>query len=242
MLEIQNVKATAPAGIIALALLLGVAAVPAPTGAQVIAGPATAVDGDSLVVGGQKVRLFGIDAPEYTQTCRRDGEVWECGRGAKAQLSALVEGEPVQCRRVATDSYGRAVSTCTSGYGDLNRTMVEQGWAVAYLEFSTDYVGAEHHARSNGLGIWGGEFELPSDYRHSQQPERREATPATTRPRRAAPAAFSGCVIKGNRNRRGEWIYHLPSMPYYEATRPEEIFCTEADARAAGYRRAIVRP
>ena len=49
------------------------------------------------------------------------------------------------------------------------------------------------------------------------------------------------CAIKGNRSRRGDWIYHLPGMPYYEATRAEEIFCTEAQAQAAGYRRAIVR-
>jgi hypothetical protein len=48
-------------------------------------------------------------------------------------------------------------------------------------------------------------------------------------------------VIKGNRNRRGQWIYHLPGMPYYNVTRAEEMFCTEADAQAAGYRRAIVR-
>jgi hypothetical protein len=46
---------------------------------------------------------------------------------------------------------------------------------------------------------------------------------------------------KGNRNRKGQWIYHVPGMPYYDATRAEEVFCTEAEARAAGYRRAIVR-
>ena len=53
--------------------------------------------------------------------------------------------------------------------------------------------------------------------------------------------ASGNCNIKGNRNRKGQWIYHLPGMPYYDRTRPEEIFCTEAEARAAGYRRAIVR-
>lgn len=47
--------------------------------------------------------------------------------------------------------------------------------------------------------------------------------------------------IKGNRNRRGEWIYHVPGMPYYDQTQPEEIFCSERQAQAAGYRRAIVR-
>ena len=51
----------------------------------------------------------------------------------------------------------------------------------------------------------------------------------------------SSCNIKGNRNRKGQWIYHLPGMPYYDQTRAEEMFCTEAQAQAAGYRRAIVR-
>ena len=50
-----------------------------------------------------------------------------------------------------------------------------------------------------------------------------------------------GCRIKGNRNGEGQRIYHVPGMPYYDATRAEEVFCTEDEARAAGYRRAIVR-
>lgn len=229
------------AGPVAL-LLVAAVSHPVAAGAQVISGTASAVDGDSLVVDGQKVRLFGIDAPEYTQTCKRAGEPWDCGRAAKEQLSALVTGVIVECRRVSVDSYGRAVSTCSAGHEDLNRTMVEQGWALAYREFSTDYVGAEQLARRNGLGIWTGEFEAPADYRASQLPRNAEPRGQFVRPRRAAPARLSGCVIKGNRNRRGQWIYHLPGMPYYEATRPEDIFCTEAEAQAAGYRRAIVRP
>lgn len=61
------------------------------------------------------------------------------------------------------------------------------------------------------------------------------------RVRQATAARSSACNIKGNHSRRGEWIYHLPGMPYYEQTRPEAMFCTEAEAQAAGYRRAIVR-
>jgi hypothetical protein len=47
-------------------------------------------------------------------------------------------------------------------------------------------------------------------------------------------------VIKGNRGQHG-WVYHLPGMPYYEQTHAEEMFCSEAQARAAGYRRARVQ-
>lgn len=226
----------------ALAILLLVSSPSVTATAQVIAGAAIAADGDLLVVAGQKVRLFGIDAPEYNQTCQRGSETWECGKTAKEQLAALVQGARVECRRVSTDEYGRAVSTCFAGSDELNRTMVEQGWAVAYREYSSAYEMEELQARRNGLGIWSGEFQRPSDYRHAQEPKPRSAAPRVERPRAASQPRFSGCVIKGNRNRHGEWIYHLPGMPYYEATRPEEIFCSEAEAQAAGYRRAIVRP
>jgi hypothetical protein len=60
-------------------------------------------------------------------------------------------------------------------------------------------------------------------------------------PRIANTRQDHGCAIKGDRNRCGEWIYHLPGMLYYDATRAKEMFCSEAQARTAGYRRAIVR-
>jgi hypothetical protein len=45
-------------------------------------------------------------------------------------------------------------------------------------------------------------------------------------------------VIKGNHSRRGEWIYHLPGKPYHNETRAEQMFCSEEEAMAAGYRRS----
>ncbi len=130
------------------------------------------------------------------------------------------------------------MSTCQAGSEDLNRVMVENGWATAYREYSLAYEWEEAQAKSKGLGIWSSEFQLPENFRHSTAPKE-VLTPMLRRSNRAS---FSRCVIKGNRNRRGQWIYHLPGMPYYDATRPEEIFCTEAEAQAAGYRRAMVRP
>jgi hypothetical protein len=47
-----------------------------------------------------------------------------------------------------------------------------------------------------------------------------------------------GCAIKGNQSRHGELIYHLPGQRYYNVTRPEALFCSEREARAAGFRRA----
>ena len=210
--------------------------------AQSIVGNARAVDGDTLEVSGKRVRLFGIDAPESDQTCEKDGASWACGQIATQQLSALIEGQLVECRGSGVDQYGRILAVCSAGPEELNEVMVEQGWAVAYRQYSDNYTAAEARAKANHLGLWSSTFMLPSDYRHSKLPP--VAAPAATRRQRinAQPPQWTGgCLIKGNRNRRGEWIYHLPGMPYYEQTRAEEMFCTEAEALAAGYRRAKVQ-
>jgi hypothetical protein len=57
----------------------------------------------------------------------------------------------------------------------------------------------------------------------------------------AAPlSASGGCTIKGNQGSNG-WIYHLPGMPFYDRTKAEQMFCSEAEAQEAGYRRAKER-
>jgi endonuclease YncB( thermonuclease family) len=211
-----------------------------------ISGVAKAKDGDSLMVGQTEVRLFGVDAPEFDQTCTRSGQAWACGAEAADRLSRLVTGKDVRCSPVSIDQYGRTLGRCTVGTTDVNRIVVATGYAVAYRRYSTDYVSAEETAKLNRRGIWAGTFEMPNAYRH----EAAAATPATSVPGRRArmpsvgrslPAApTGGCVIKGNQGRNG-WIYHVPGMPYYSKTRAEQMFCSEADARTAGYRRAKVQ-
>ena len=130
-------------------------------GAQfIVSGIAHAKDGDSLVVGEREIRLFGIDAPEFDQTCKRNGVSWGCGSQAANQLSALVTGRTVRCEQVGTDQYDRMLARCRVGGTDVNRTMVALGFAVAYRRYSSDYVSAELSAKGNRLGIWAGEFEI----------------------------------------------------------------------------------
>ena len=224
-------------------------ALPLPASAQSVSGPASVIDGDSLTVSGVEVRLYGVDAPEGKQTCERDGQAWPCGEAAAQQLRDLVAGKRVDCRGQGRDTFGRVLAVCSAGYGELNRTMVEQGWATAFRKYSDAYVASETRAKQAKLGIWTSTFVAPEDYRHAHQPPEpaeRTARQTFARPRSAARASQAqpysgGCAIKGNHSRRGEWIYHLPGMPYYAQTRPEAMFCTEAQAQAAGYRRAIVR-
>ena len=203
-------------------------------------GAARSIDGDSLYVGTKEVRLFGIDAPEFSQACKRNGQAWSCGAVAAGELAKLVYGKQLRCVSVDIDQHGRTVARCSVGGVDVNRTMVALGYAVAYRHYSSDYVSAEESAKANKRGLWAGTFEMPMDYRHEEAPrvERhvRELPIRSTGSRRSAQSS-SGCNIKGNRGAHG-WIYHVPGMPYYNQTHAEEMFCSEAAAQAAGYRRA----
>lgn len=224
-------------------LVLAAALLSTPVQAQTLSGPAEIIDGDSLTVSGISVRLFGIDAPEGKQTCSRSGTDWRCGEEAATQLGNLIGGNPIECRGRDIDTYGRTLAVCSVAGIEINRAMVEAGWATAFRKYSRDYVVDEIRARAAHRGIWTSEFQLPEDYRAAQSARQVNAPAALMRRQADRPAAqaTSGCAIKGNRNRKGQWIYHLPGMPYYAITRAEEMFCSEAQAQAAGYRRAIVR-
>ncbi len=226
---------------------LGMVLTAAPVLAQSITGLAQVSDGDSLMVAGHRIRLIGIDAPELSQTCSTQGTAWACGERARRVLEDLVKDQSVHCRTQGFDQYERSLAVCSTEFLSLNEAMVELGWALAYTQFSADYVEAQSRAKDRMAGIWASTFTPPWEYRTanaSQEQKNEQETPALRPARRSSSAEArhtGGCTIKGNRSRRGEWIYHLPGMPYYDVTRPEEIFCSEAEAQAAGYRRAIVR-
>ncbi len=212
--------------------------------AQIIEGPAEVIDGDSLKVAGSEIRLFGVDAPELTQSCYSNEVEIPCGAMAKDVLAGLIGGAVLTCQKRGTDPFGRIVATCQTSGLDVGDALVRSGWAFAFRRYGDDYVLAEMRARAAGAGVWQWDFRTPEDYRASRQaalqsPALEDTARSATR---TPPQRRDGqCLIKGNHSRRGDWIYHLPGMPYYEATRAEAYFCTEAEAQAAGYRRAIVR-
>jgi endonuclease YncB( thermonuclease family) len=138
-------------------------------------GRVTVNDGDSLTLGTERIRLRGIDAPEFDQTCRKGDADYPCGRRSRESLSALIGGRPVSCSGRERDKYDRLLATCTAGGKDLNRSQVEAGWAVAYGGYHTE----EDAARRKGTGLWAGSFERPRDWRemHGGLGEIEHATP-----------------------------------------------------------------
>ena len=213
----------------AAALLGGCAAAPAQSGAAAqVSGIAQVSDGDTLVVAGERVRLFGIDAPELAQRCGPAQA--PCGAHASDALRRLVAGRMVSCSWRERDSYNRALGTCHVGARDLGAAMVAQGWAIAYRRYSDAYVREEADARAAKRGLWHTGFEPPAAYRAS----RRQGLPPQAPPR-------AGCAIKGNIAASGARIYHLPGAQGYDAVRidvdgGERWFCSTGEAEAAGWR------
>jgi len=124
------------------------------------------VDGDSLRLDGRDIRLYGIDAPEYNQSCQlANGKSYRCGRDAKTFLRKLIARQTVKCRNIDIDRYDRDVAVCNTEKTELNLAMVQNGWAVAYLNHSFTYARAERQARKAQKGIWRGKFVEPEDWR-----------------------------------------------------------------------------
>ncbi|MEM8647268.1 MAG: thermonuclease family protein [Pseudomonadota bacterium] len=134
-----------------------------------LGGKANVTDGDSLMVAGTEVRLYGIDAPEGRQVCTdKNGSPYRCGREAARALRRLIGGREVTCQVEELDRYGRSVSVCEAGGVNLNREMVAMGWAVAYRSHAHDFADAEDGARTARKGLWQGLFDRPSDWRKTK--------------------------------------------------------------------------
>ncbi|TCK48967.1 endonuclease YncB(thermonuclease family) [Xanthomonas vasicola] len=212
-------------------LVLVVVALPA--GAAELVGRATVTDGDTITVAQQRIRLWGIDAPESAQQCTaHDGSAWPCGRRAAAALDGYLLDKTVRCQRNDTDRYGRTVAECFVQGQSINAWMVRSGWAVAYRQYATAFSADERIAQQQRRNLWQGAFQMPADYRHDKK-----ARAATAR--QTVPAPPSHCRIKGNISSNGNKIFHVPGQRDYAKThvspqKGERFFCSVSQATAAG--------
>lgn len=218
-------------------VLIILAFAPIPSVAADLVGHASVTDGDTLSMGATKIRLYGIDAPESGQSCKSaSGQEYDCSGIATRALRALVNGRDITCEAKDTDQYGRTVAICRVGQLDLGSRMVEQGHALAFRHYALDYVVQENHARLAKRGMWSGAFQPAWEWRAAQRAKTDQQTSAQTAPK-------SGCTIKGNINRNGAHIFHVEGSRDYARTSintasGERWFCSEGEARAAGWRAA----
>lgn len=197
-----------------------------------IRGEVSVFDGDTIEIGPMLIRLHGIDAPEKSQKCSTDdGRTWRCGAAAAHRLAILIEGQEITCEALDRDPYGRIISVCSVDGSDIGTTLITEGLAWAFVEFSEDYVALEGAARAQAVGVWQAETQTPWDFRDDKWNRALEDAPG------------GRCPIKGNiGSGKGKLkIYHTPWSPNYGNTKinegvGERWFCDEAEALAAGWR------
>jgi len=129
--------------------------------------PVRVIDGDTLAMGTDRIRLWGIDAPEALQVCSAsNGTEYQCGRDASAVMRELT-AHGVSCTAKTRDRYGRTVATCSNASGDIGEQMVRRGWAIDYTRYSAGrYAQAQREAQAERLGLWSGRFTMPEEFRH----------------------------------------------------------------------------
>ena len=199
--------------------------------AQELTGRASIIDGDTIEIAGERIRIWGVDAPESGQTCVRGGQEWRCGQQSALALSDWIGPRPVACMEQERDRYDRSVANCSVDSQDVGEWLVREGWAIEYTQYSDGrYQEAERAAAAAGVGVHAGSFTPPWEWRRQQ---RSAPAPQT--------APSSDCQIKGNVSRDGDRIYHLPGMRSYANTRINEAdgerwFCSEEEAVRAGWR------
>ena len=132
---------------------------------KTIYGNAKIIDGDTLHIGNNKIRLHAIDAPETKQSCTKGGKKWSCGLESTKFLKNLIGNDKIQCETNGRDRYNRYIGVCYKSNIDLNSEMVINGWAIAYRYYSLDYIKEENIAKSKKAGIWIGEFDEPYLFR-----------------------------------------------------------------------------
>jgi endonuclease YncB( thermonuclease family) len=218
--------------------------IPPVEGAAAVVGVASVIDGDTIEIHGQRIRLYGIDAPEASQPCDLDGKPWRCGQASANALAEYVGRRTVTCEPRDRDRYGRLVAACSVGGANISAWMVREGWAVAYRRYSQDFVANEAAARAAKRGIWRSAFIVPWEWRAQRRAGGGARVPhPVSSSSTSSEFHRSGCDIKGNINSKGERIYHVPGGLSYERTiidptRGERWFCSKAEAQAAGWRPA----
>ena len=123
------------------------------------------VDGDTIVLNGEKIRFSGIDTPELKQTCMNGDKKVFCGKYAKMLLVKKIDNEIPQCIREEKDTYKRTLAECFINGESLSVFLVRSGYAFAYRKYSKKFIKDEDFAKSNKLGMWAMTFQYPWDFR-----------------------------------------------------------------------------
>ena len=134
-------------------------------GEELIEGIGKVIDGDTVHIGSFKIRLHGIDAPELNQKCKTNKIEWYCGIESSKFLKNMINQKNIYCKTKGKDKYRRYIGVCYILKKNINKTIVREGWAIAYKFYSRDYENDENFAKKNKKGIWNSVFIEPYLFR-----------------------------------------------------------------------------
>ncbi len=141
---------------------------------EIISGSATVIDADTIKINDNKIRLFGIDAPEKKQLCEKNfltisflsfKKKYPCGEISTKKLKKLINKNIIKCHIKGKDRYQRKLAICFRNKLNINSWLVRNGYAVSYQKYSKKYLSEEIEAKKDKKGIWQGKFEMPWDWR-----------------------------------------------------------------------------
>ena len=142
-----------------------------------ISGNAQIIDGDTIKINSKKIRLHGIDAPEFKQKCKKPyltiifftfTKDYPCGKISTQKLQKKINNKVITCKILDIDRYKRLIGECYKRNLNLNSWLVSNGHAVAYRKYSKKYISNEINAKNEKKGLWQGKFEMPWDYRRKK--------------------------------------------------------------------------
>ena len=142
-----------------------------------ISGNAQIIDGDTIKINSKKIRLYGIDAPESKQMCKKPyltiifftfTKDYPCGKISTQKLQKKINNKVITCKILDVDKYKRLIGECYKRNLNLNSWLVSNGYAVAYRKYSKKYISNEINAKNEKKGLWQGKFEMPWDFRRKK--------------------------------------------------------------------------
>ena len=142
-----------------------------------ISGNAQIIDGDTIKINSKKIRLYGIDAPELKQMCKKPyltiifftfTKDYPCGKISTQKLQNKINNKVVTCKILDIDRYKRLIGECYKRNLNLNSWLVSNGYAVAYRKYSKKYISNEINAKNEKKGLWQGKFEMPWEFRRKK--------------------------------------------------------------------------
>ncbi len=123
------------------------------------------IDGDTIILHGEKIRFSGIDAPELKQTCNKYDQLVYCGILAREVLLKRIGNQIPTCAKEGKDVYNRFLAECFINESSLSQYLVRSGYAFAYRKYSTIFIKDEEYAKQRNLGIWSMKFKYPWEFR-----------------------------------------------------------------------------